>query len=130
MRIYLTYCSANKRSDSQMLPARERYISQRILHVEKSAQLDGFPLYIFSGEFGLIAASDNIPWYDHLLQENEVEHMVAKMEMQIPKEITSIVFFSSSPEIDNQLRPYHRVIKKACMKRSISLEIRFLDFPD
>ncbi len=61
-------CSQQKRSESHLLPALERYdgppfrVLRRFLREHHSAPLD---IHILSAKFGLIPGSQLIPNYDH-----------------------------------------------------------------
>ncbi len=60
-----TLCSRDKNEEVGLLPARERYVSERIRNVERIANELGVPFYIVSGKFGLLQADELIPYYDH-----------------------------------------------------------------
>ncbi len=83
---YISLCCAEKRQDEGDLPAIERYTAARVHDVYRWAQRDGADFRIFSGKFGLLRPSDPIPWYDHLLQLEEVSEMAARTAKQIHKQ--------------------------------------------
>ncbi|MCB9452188.1 MAG: S9 family peptidase [Anaerolineaceae bacterium] len=80
---YLTTCVAEKREDKDDLPAIERYISSLIQDVYHWSRRDEADFRILSGEFGLLAADDPIPWYDHALKPEEVSELAAKVAEQL-----------------------------------------------
>jgi hypothetical protein len=64
---FITYCSVAKDPSPGLLASLERYQSQRIRGVKQLADAQGMTFYTLSGEFGLVAPIDLIPYYDHLL---------------------------------------------------------------
>jgi dipeptidyl aminopeptidase/acylaminoacyl peptidase len=80
---YITFCSAEKNKAEGELPALERYKSPRINDVHAWARRDQVDFRIFSGKFGLLAASDPIPWYDHTLTVDEIPVMANRVAEQL-----------------------------------------------
>lgn len=68
-RLLILMCSDRKRGDTELLPALERYDGPlwqvlRVFLREQplfAAQLD---VYVLSAAFGLVPASQDVPWYD------------------------------------------------------------------
>jgi len=92
-----------------LLPAIERYISERIILVNQLAEKSGAEFKILSGKFGLLKADDKIPWYDHLLKMEEVEEMSKKVESQI-KSFDEIIFFTCKSDY---VEPYLETMVRA-----------------
>ncbi len=79
---YISLCCAEKREDEGSLPAIERYTAARVHDVYHWARRDGADFRIFSGKFGLLRPSDPLPWYDHILQPEDVLEMAARVAEQ------------------------------------------------
>ena len=77
MVLFATYCSAEKDGASGDLPAIKRYTSDRILGVAAAARGAEARFGILSGQFGLISADHPLPYYDHLLQPDEITERAA-----------------------------------------------------
>ncbi|NND76616.1 MAG: hypothetical protein HKN39_00335 [Flavobacteriales bacterium] len=115
MEIFATYCSAHKKEDSGLLPAIERYQSDRIRNIKDLADQKAVPFFILSGKFGLIPAGNPVPFYDHLLINKAVAGHSQKVAQQISeKGINSIRYFTRDPRIDLNIDPYLKCIQKAC----------------
>lgn len=114
MEAFCTYCSKEKDDLIDLLPAIHRYKSKRIRKINEAANLLGYPMFILSGEYGFISTDANIPYYDHLLIENEVQSLVKeKVEPQLrEKHISKLFFFLNSS--DPNIKPYIDTISKAC----------------
>ncbi len=131
MTIFCTYCSARKREVETPIPAIQLYRSERILNIYKAAELIGLPCFIMSGEFGLIKAETPIPYYDHLLQNEEVDDHAALMAKQIKAHhISDIIFFSVTIEADPNLIPYINSITSAAQQSDCHLKIVHIDLTD
>ena len=100
---YISLCCAQKRQDERDLPAIERYTAARVHDVYRWAQRDGADFRIFSGKFGLLRPSDPIPWYDHLLQLEEVSEMAALAARQIQEQgLRKLVVYTDETETHPQ----------------------------
>lgn len=63
--------------------------------------------YILSGEYGLIPPAQPIPWYDHLLQSDEVGQLAERMAGQIRQYgVEGIIYLTNSMSEDGRLLPY------------------------
>ena len=125
-----TYCSNQKEEQAGLMPAIERYQSQRIAHIATQTQANQQNFYILSGEYGLIKSKDEIPWYDHLLVTNEVENMTSRVQAQLQTEgITSLEYFTADPAQQPAVQAYLDVITTACSRQKISLAVTMLDEP-
>jgi hypothetical protein len=125
MLVYLTYCSAQKNFSKKALPAIQLYDSERISKVFELANNQNAKFLILSGKYGLVEAHQQINYYDHLLNQTEVESHAGLMASQIAtKDISEIVFFSNSVQTDPNLLPYLRSIKRACEIANIPITIK------
>jgi len=124
MIIYSTYCSAEKNKDSSKIPAIDRYISSRIEMVSKIAQSTNHEFFILSGLYGLIHSKKLIPYYDHLLSEEEiVKHTKLVSEQLKEFGITEILFYTRPLSTDPKIRSYLMCINQACEESGIKLTI-------
>ena len=105
--------------------AIQLYDSERISKVFKLAKSQNTKFVILSGKYGLVEAHQQINYYDHLLDQTEVESHSGVMASQIAtKDISEIVFFSNTVEADPNLLPYLRCIKRACEIAKIPITIK------
>lgn len=117
---YCTYCSARKRRDPGEIPAVDRYDNPRIHAVHERAQKEGAGFLILSGEYGLLAPADPIPYYDHLLQRNEVGPLVDGITVQLQDHgVRELVYFTAPLEKHKQVRPYHDLLAAACSRKDV-----------
>ena len=124
MIAYATYCSALKNYSKKALPAIQLYDSERISKVFELAKSQNANFVILSGKYGLVEAHQQINYYDHLLDQTELESHADVMASQIAtKDISEIVFFSNSVQTDPNLLPYLRSIKRACEIANIPITI-------
>ena len=131
MDIFCTYCSAQKDHEPGNLPAIQRYQSKRINQIADSAVKLGIGFYILSGKYGLIESHMPIPYYNHLLQPDEIAIMVRKVGDQLAKaDIQTIIFFTNPPEEDPNLGPYLEVIETACRNTNVNMTILRIQAPD
>ena len=125
MIAYATYCSALKNYSKKALPAIQLYDSERISKVFELAKSQNANFVILSGKYGLVEAHQQINYYDHLLNQTEVESHAGVMASQIAtKDISEIVFFSNSVQTDPNLLPYLKCIMSACEKVKIPITIK------
>lgn len=124
MLAYLTYCSAQKNYSKKAVPAIELYVSDRISKVFELAKSQNAKFVILSGKHGLVEAHQQINYYDHLLNQTEVEAHANVIASQITSKcISEIVFFTNPVETDPNLLPYIACIESACEKANIQLKI-------
>jgi len=124
MLAYLTYCSAQKNYSKKAVPAIELYVSDRISKVFELANSQNAKFVILSGKYGLVEAHQQINYYDHLLNQTEVEAHANVIASQITSKcISEIVFFTNPVETDPNLLPYIACIESACEKANIQLKI-------
>ncbi|MGI5916931.1 MAG: hypothetical protein ACOX9A_10865 [Anaerolineae bacterium] len=125
MHIYCTYCSREKDSAPGNLPAVQRYRSARIATVAERARDAGVSLCILSGKYGLIPADHPIPWYDHLLQPEEVPALVETVTAQMAAAgITAVTWFERTSQDDGEIRPYRQTMEQACRVAGVRLASR------
>ena len=120
--LYATYCSADKRRDDELLPASARYVSARIDHTLRQGQNANARTAILSGCYGLIAPDHPIPWYDHLLQVDEVDTMVPRVSASLGVwEIVRVKWFSVDSARDPNVAVYRQVMERACASLGIPM---------
>lgn len=126
-RALCTYCSAPKREDPGLLPAHERYLSRRIRLLALRAAWERRPFLILSGEYGLITPDHPIPWYDHLLIEDEIDDLVPRLVTQLLGHRLDVVEYHTAPLATvAEVRPYFDALSAACTRAEVELEIRIL----
>ena len=124
MKILCTYCSKHKNESPDPLPAIERYISVRIQRVSKYAKVSSTGFYILSGKFGLIPATAEIVYYNHLLTMGEVNKHAIKVSRQLEiHNITQIDFYTRSVTVDPGIQPYLKCIELAAAKSGVRLNV-------
>lgn len=125
--IIVTYCSKEKNSTEDTLPAIELYRSDRITSVATIAQLQSVQFYILSGKFGLVHSTDALPYYDQLLKDNNVAEVAKKVadRLQIDN-ISKINFYTQTLEQDPQLASYWKCIHEATQNADCELEFFIL----
>lgn len=110
------------------MPAVRRYRSLRIQRLADLAARSGTLFLILSGRFGLVESQELVPYYDHLLQAEEVSGMVGTVAEQIKqKGISHVTFFSKSTQSRPQLRPYTELIERACSQATVPFDLRILE---
>lgn len=111
---FCTYCSARKRPDAGLLPAIERYESERIRAVYDAAQRLGVRFAILSGQFGLIGAEHPTPDYDRLLTDAAVPTLLPRVRAQIVElGLSHLVYFTRAITRDNPVGPYQQLLVAA-----------------
>ena len=124
MELFATYCSAQKQITADDLSALQRYDSDRIRGVHAQAEATGAKFGILSGQFGLITGSRPLPWYDHLLQKDQVTSMILKVSATLEEwGVTSIRWFSVAFEMDPNVGRYRDVMAQAATANNIDFEI-------
>ena len=124
MLLYATYCSAEKDGSSALLPAIERYQSARISGVCSAAKMAGATFGILSGKYGLISADHPLPYYDHLLQEHQIEEMTKQVQVTLKNwNITEIHWFSVAFEMDPNVKRYQMVLDAAAKNMGVAFQL-------
>jgi len=121
-KFLITTCSKEKDNAPGLLPAIARYQHPRIQWVHLESKRLGWPMLIFSGEFGLLQPLDPIPWYDHALQMDEVPDLVPRIAKKLKDLAVSSLVFYARPASDHGWDPYHTSLAQACQKADVSLE--------
>jgi hypothetical protein len=124
MKLYATYCSADKEATAGDLPAIERYLSARIRATQAAADGAGARFGILSGLYGLIAPDHPLPYYDHLLQLSEMSDRVVEVEAVLRAwEIHEIHWYSVAFEMDPNVGRYRTVMEQAAAKADATVEL-------
>lgn len=124
MKILCSYCSADKNPDSGLMPAGERYRSERLGQLRRRGQALGVPLYILSGRFGLVAATDPIPWYDHLLTAAEADAVSRGVAGRLRElGVTDVEYHTADIALTPPVRPYLDAIRAACADAGVCLTV-------
>ncbi|MFO7609541.1 MAG: hypothetical protein R6X35_10150 [Candidatus Krumholzibacteriia bacterium] len=125
--LYITCCAARKDPAAEPLPAAWRYRSSRIDAVLALAVEHAVGFRILSGKFGLVAAGEPIPPYDHLLAPAEVPAHAAQVAAQL-RDVAPlrVVYFSRSDGDDPAALPYRICCEEACRQAGISCRVALL----
>ena len=124
MVLYATYCSAEKDGADGLLPAIERYQSDRISGVCRAAKPAGARFGILSGEFGLISSDHPLPYYDHLLQENQITQMAERVQNTLTEwQISEVQWFSVAFEMDPNVKRYQSVMEHAAEQAGVTFQL-------
>ena len=127
MKCYFTTCCAEKREDEKLLPAKERYQSERVKYVVSESERLNVPLLFLSGKYGVLDANDLIPWYDKALTEKDIDDLIPKVVEQLSnRDVTEITLFAR-PRRTSGWGPYYAVIEQACEELNINIEYRMVD---
>lgn len=123
MHYLCTTCSKRKRRSPGLMAARRRYLSPRLRQVEAESHRQHRPLRILSGQYGLLAPADLIPWYDHALQPEEVAALAQMVIQQLQAlEVTTLTFYARPPDAPGWA-PYHAVLRHACTALHLPLTV-------
>lgn len=126
--LYITCCAAAKDPAEGLLPAAWRYRSARIDAVLALAVEHAVGFRILSGRYGLVAAGEPIPDYDHLLTGDEASALAARVAAQLADIGPGrVVFFSRSAAADPAAQPYRACAEEAC--RLAGLSCRVVELP-
>jgi hypothetical protein len=125
MKVYATYCSAEKVNTQHPVAAIELYKSQRIDHILWLAKQDDHQFVILSGKYGIVDTEEKIPYYDHLLTSHEVINHSSLVANQIKKKgITEVQFYVGDINRDKNILTYIECISFAALKANITLEVK------
>ena len=131
--LYITYCSGKKNPKEGSIPAIERYDSDRIRWVYNLSIRANVKFAILSGVLGLLYPDEKIPYYDHKMNEDDVER-IAKLIKWFLKEKTyeKIVYFTENPHSEPILKYYHASLKRAidelngAEEQNINLDLKII----
>lgn len=127
-KVYVTYCSAEKNPIEKDVKAIDRYRSERIKHVQALAKQDKADFMILSGKFGLLAPTDLIPNYDHLLKAFETTRLSKKVAKQMKGlKGKSVVMYSHWMDRDINVAPYIETLTDACELTKTSFDLVIFD---
>ena len=127
-KIYVTYCSAEKNPIEKEIKAIDRYRSERIDYVRALAKQDKADFMILSGKFGLLAPTDLIPNYDHLLKAFETIRLSKTVARQMKNlKGKSIVMYSHWVDKDMNVAPYIETLTDACELTKIPFDLVVFD---
>lgn len=127
-KIYVTYCSAEKNPIEKEIKAIDRYKSERIAHVHGLAKQDKADFMILSGKFGLLAPTDLIPNYDHLLKAFETTRLSKTVAKQLKNlKGKSIVMYSHWMDKDIHVAPYIETMTDACELMKVPFDLVVFD---
>ena len=126
--LYVTYCSKDKRHDKGNIPAIDRYISDRIIRVRDTAASANCCFMILSGSYGFLYPQQEIPYYDHLLVDQEVNDMFDLVLRQFAEYFEKNKILPSSIKYyevqeDPFVSSYRKVVELISQHHNISLEI-------
>lgn len=127
MEVFCTICSKEKDRNIELLPAIDRYISNRINSVEELASRNRNDFYILSGKFGLVHKDELVPHYDRLLGNDDVGQMVTLVSKQLKRYgIAKLVFFGKDVDKHPNWLPYVDVVNLATQNSTVTLEMRLI----
>ena len=126
MRAIITICSKNKDNAIGDIPAYLRYKSARIKRVTEIAKTANLPFFILSGKYGLIEYDKLIPFYDHLLQNKEINKIAKIVSTQIINNNISFIDFYAKPKLNDWV-VYYEVLEIAAKLANIKLNIFYLN---
>ncbi|MFK7784496.1 MAG: DUF6884 domain-containing protein [Crocinitomicaceae bacterium] len=127
-QIYVTYCSAEKNTNEKEMNAIDRYVSERIRHVQSVAKQDRADFMILSGEFGLLNPKDKIPFYDHLLKPFETTRLSKSVARQLKSfKGKKIVMHTHWMDRDINVAPYIETMTDACELAKLPFDLVILD---
>ena len=126
MEYLITTCCADKSQDPALLPAIERYRSERIATVRAESEARTIPMLILSGRYGLLAPEDPIHWYDYALPASAVDALATRIAAQLEaRGATRVEFHGEPPEVSGWA-PYYDALRSACLDAGVDLELRLL----
>lgn len=126
MKLHITYCSKNKDRTRKDLPAIERYQSERIDKVKTLAEEKNEAFAILSGKYGLIKAQEEIPFYDELLRERNIPQLITGVKNFLKSNNIEKVIYHTK-KVENERKPYFKLVKNACEGLNIELEKRIIE---
>lgn len=100
-RLLVIACSESKKDSAELMPAIDRYDGPmwkvlRSFTQGKSMPEIGMDVYVLSAEYGLIPATQPIPWYNHVMTEeraNELhEHALNQLASLVEENYSQVCF--------------------------------------
>jgi len=119
-----TICCREKDEAAGLLPAIERYRSDRIGRIYELAKKEGTTFAILSGKFALLLPEEPIPYYDKLLVEADIPEVSRNIVPFLKKHnVGKIILFVPDPQSDPKVTPYIESMNRAAQDANISLRI-------
>ena len=127
MKVICTYCSRDKNPAPGLMPALDRYLSERITNLAAQAADQGHTFRILSGKFGLVPPDVAIPCYDHLLLPGEVDQLSGQVAAALCEMgATQVQYHTAAPEKVVNIRPYLAVMEASCARAHTALSVVIL----
>lgn len=126
MKYLCTICSKQKSEEEKSIPAYKRYLAPHVKEVFDISITLELLLLILSGKFGLISASDKIPYYDYLLKETDLKEFIPRLEKQLLEKKATELDFYVEKEYSNNWLPYINAIKISCNNCSVALITKYI----
>lgn len=80
-------------------------------------------MWVVSGRFGLLEPTTPIPWYDHLLLDEDVEALVLRCAETLTRaRLQHLVYYTASTALAPEVAPYGRLVRLACDAAGVQLE--------
>ena len=99
-------------------------------HVIAEGERTNTPVLILSGQFGLLSPDDPIPYYDHLLTEDELDEMVLIVTDQLEgAEATKITAYIKKGREVEGWAPYYELLERASLQAKVPIEYAKLGEP-
>jgi hypothetical protein len=109
-----TSCSKEKRDAPGLMPAIDRYRSDRIHAVFRHSQETGVPMLILSGKYGLVAPETPIPYYDQPLLEEAIDRLLPRVVERLQRSGATVLrFYGDGPQAPGWA-PYYALLARAC----------------
>lgn len=118
----ITTCCKEKDLSASLLPAIERYKSQRISEVFQISKEKGLPMLIFSGKYGLLESEDPVPYYDKKLEMEDLTIILPLLKEDFLKfQIEKIQFYGNGVNAEGWA-PYYKAIELVCIDLGIEVQ--------
>jgi len=125
--LYVTCCAAAKDPAPGLLPAAWRYRSSRIEAVQALAVEHGVSFRILSGAFGLVAAGEPIPDYDHPLTGDRMDALAGRVADQLRTVAPArVVCFSRTAADNPAAQAYRACCEEACRRADVPCRVVLL----
>ncbi|MFB6191476.1 MAG: hypothetical protein ABEJ64_03535 [Candidatus Nanohaloarchaea archaeon] len=125
MTLHVTYCSREKKR-GEGLSASERYDSARIDRIHGLAEEEDEPFAVLSGKFGLVEPDEEVPFYDQLLADENMEQVAEDAADHLEGHgITEARYFTRP--VEGERKVYRDCIREACEIASVELETIVFD---
>lgn len=100
--LFLTHCCAEKNPNITEGKAEDLYIGNRNQRFYKYVKSKGFRYSTLSDKYGIIKPTDIIETYNVApsdLTEDELQELKERVANQLPKDITTLVYYGVSPSM-------------------------------